>query len=272
MDQELREAEIAGDWQRYYALLRRVGRDAEAATLFLDHPITVDCTIQYQYRIWWDNPNAESSWGLTASLIGCDLNQVLEEFIAKKAGTSQIKSVYREPVYRILGKEIKNANGPLRPILFKEKSLQELKERIKAHPDYMKGATAEQLAAARQADELDAEKAIRKIHQEELLEVARQRRQAIQDNFENDSKVLREKGWDLWVEHNQLPRPEFARSIEKYPLRFILFRMRTWYAETHRAEATGKVAWAKFITYWHETQRKRLTIWKRLNKRQWETI
>ena len=201
MDQELRKAEIAGNWQRIYALLNRAGRHEEAKTLFLDHPITVDCTIQYQYRIHWHNHDAENYYERQETLVGYDLNQLIEEFITLKVGTSQISSIYRNPIYRVLGGEICEGAfagaKPLNTIVLTEKTLQQIKIRIKAHPDYMHGASQEQLEAARWADERDAEKAIRKIQQEERQEIARQRRQAIQDNFEKDSNILREEVWDL---------------------------------------------------------------------------
>lgn len=251
MDQEIREAEKASDWQRVYALLNRANRHDEARALFLDHPIKIECTVQYCYRIHWNR--AWSDNYVKTSLSEFNLNDLIEAFIKERTGASKIYSIVRMPIYELLGREMKSESmrDPLPRFSMSQERLQKIKEQIKAHPGYMQGATSEQLAAAAEADAKDAER-------------------MIQDTFKKDSELLREKGWSLWVEHNQLSRPEFAQAIDNYRLRYVLFHMKGLYTGEDgnpliHAEATGKGAWARFIDYWYKNSERRFCNWKNHN-------
>jgi len=298
MDREIRQAEKDGDYQRLYALLKRVNRHDEANSLFLDHPIQVDCVLQYQYKIFWRDPEDGGYYFDRQTLRGYRLDQLINEFIELKVGAAQISHIEREPICTILGEErrILGMKAPLRAIALSEEEIQKIKEKIKSHPHYMQGATTEQLDAATRADGQDAEKARRKILVERRQKEAEERKQAIQDKFESDSRVHRQEIWDIWIEHCDLPRPRFACAIQKnsFGLEFILFKLKdvwdiwTEHRDLSHDQFAGVIQHHKqqfliyklkdgtgtgdspemqriFATLWNDNRNKRLGIWKRSN-------
>ena len=270
MDREIRELEKAGEWQRLYASLNRSGRDDEARELFLDHPITVDCTIQYRYDIHWSAPDWINDH---RRRIKCyTLNELIEEFVVEKVGASQIISITRNPVYRVMGGEIDTSyftRGPLKSIAFTIEQLEGAKARIRSHPYYMQGATAEQLEAAAAADNHDASRAQRRI-QAEREEFERQRAKLERiNNFERDARQLKDETWNLWAEFSGLERVHFACAIKDFSMKFILFKLKDALDDVghldldltalsiHRDTATY------FNQLWTNSYQKRFGIWKK---------
>jgi hypothetical protein len=269
MDTELRQAERSGDYQRMYAILNRCGRSDEARNLILDHPINIDCVVQYRYRISWNYPDEDFPYGnRRSSLKGYDLDQLIEEFILENVGAAQIFWVHRLPVFQILGSEIEAdsySGHPLKAITLTEEETQALKERISSHPNYLQNATAEQLADAAEAYSRDAERAQRKIKQERERAAAQKRKQDVVDNFEHDSSRLRQEVWALWLEHGKLPRPEFARAVGNHSLRYVLFKLKDIAATYTDTYITELEIGNYFAQLWADSYQKRLGIWKRAN-------
>jgi hypothetical protein len=271
MDTELRQAERSGDYQRMYAILNRCGRSNEARDLILDHPINIDCVVRYRYEIMYRKAGGDNDWMRT--LVGYDLDGLLEDFIAERDGASQIISIQRTAVYQLLGGEICSnyfaMDGPLKIIRLSEEETQAIKDRIKAHPRYMQGATQEQINAAIEADSHDAEKARRKIKQAQEQAAALQRKQNIVDRFARDSINLRKEVWALWLEHGKLLRPEFAHAVGNHSLRYVLFKLKD-IAEVNTEWGLGGCSPGMgleqyFSQLWANSYQKRLGIWKRAN-------
>lgn len=270
MDNEIQELRRNEEWQRLYAALNRAGREPEAQKLFLDHPINVECTIQYQYHIHWGTPDWMSDH--RNHIMQYTFNEALEEFIEAKVGAAQILSISRDPVYRVLNSQINTSylvRGPLESISLTVEQVEDFKARVRSHPDYMRAASADQIAAASQADDRDAINAQRRIKAERDKAERERIRQETTNSFEEEARELKKEAWRLWIENFSLSRAEFAAAIEGFSVKFILFKLKDSFDGLghldldSEALATHQDLVALFGRLWYQSYDKRFASWKR---------
>lgn len=254
---EVRQAEQDGDYQRLYHLLHRIGRPADAEKLFLDHPIKVECTVQYEYEARWTSHDAYHRGDTDTQSF--TLDGLVEKLVAARVGAARIHIIERSPTYRLLDGEIKTtyfgSKLPLPSITLSVEELQAVKVRVRAHPRYMQGASLAQLEAAQEADDRDAERAQQVIE----AETRRAQRLALEEQysqaFERDSLVYKDEIWELWQEHKHLPRNQFAQQAQ-HPLQCILF-----YLKTHQDRDKIVVTSEFFDEVWERNAEKRYRIY-----------
>lgn len=274
--QELRQAERDNNYQRLYTLLQRAGRPLEAHKLFLDHPIQVDCTIQYRYCIYWFTSNYNDFTSQERHEVSsCDLNSLIEKFVKEQVGAAQINNIERNAVVSLLGDEIELGTftrcQSLPAIILDASEKKAIKDKITAHPDYLRNATAEQLAEAREADERDAEQDRRRIETELRSGEAARRRAQLQADFLHDSQDLYNEVWDLWSQHRDLPRLEFAKEVQDHSLRCVLFRL--YDIHSQKIEVPYDTQAGEFVTVgtmnmvWSQMEPKRFSIYSKAYRR-----
>lgn len=263
MDNELRaslrQAELSGDYQRLYGLLLRAGRTDEAQKLFLDHPIQVECTIRYRYEANWSQRLLQSQHDAPVAY-GWTEDEVIEAVIEKKIGASRIHSVLRIPVYRVLGNDMTRPyyQAPLPHISLTDAELFQFKKKVRQHPRYMKGASAQQRELAKEADEYDERRALQRSETERQQLAAQQRKKMGREQFEASSPRHHAEAWALWQEHHNKSRNDFAKAIKDHPVAFVLFQLR------HRQDEFGSpVTREVFDTAWTESYERRLRFFMR---------
>ena len=262
-DRDIREAEKAGDWQRLYAMLRRTGRFDEAEQVMMDHPITVDCTVQYVYTI--DFYNGEEHF--TNCMENPSLNELIREYLDMNLSSYAILNVTRIPTYTVMGKRLVDRgwhrsealNGPLVSIRFSKSEVDGIRQMVRQHPDYLKNATIEQHLNAQYHDDQAAARIQREIKQEkdeQQRQAAKREREA---RFNDFNRQVRGEVWKLWEQHHHLARPDFAEAIRHHLLRYILFRLKDM------QEHGEIVDWDKFRSLWNTEEPRRRNIWRRHN-------
>jgi hypothetical protein len=261
--QELRQAEKDGNYQRLYFLLQRAGQFDEARRLLLDHPIQVECTVQYRYRIRWYTGNYNDFSEKPDDVTDYKLDALIEKFVEERVGASQIRFIERNPVMHLMGAEIELTSFSFRQeqlptFIIGEEEKQSIKNRIRAHSRYLQGASAQELEDAREADERDAEAARRKMEDQRRSAAVQERRNRLQADFQRDSAQHYIEVCDLWAKYRDLPRPQFARMIGGYSLRGILFHLKDLQEQGNEQVTTGVINQA-----WQDFEPKRFNIYQR---------
>lgn len=259
MDAELRQAERDGDYQRQYALLNRAGRHEEANKLFLDHPIQVECSVQYSYTLIY----TDSDHGI-GSVSDFKLSTLIEKFVLLNISISYINSISRNPMAQIFGSFIRIDNfhfgefafPKLSQMILNPADLLEIKLKIRAHPYYMKSASVEQLEAATRAEEEETRTTLARLDVDRRLLEEEQEQAAYFQRFEADSEALKVETWNLWTQHKDLPRREFATTINQFSLQSILFHLKDVYTRD------GNVTEDYFSANWAKVEEKRFRIWE----------
>jgi hypothetical protein len=219
-----------------------MGEDEAAMDVAQKGPISVDCRVEYLYQIYYID--SDSDRGVIEEH---DLAGGVEEFIALNISASMITQVYYRAFYTIMGQQFITGRGPFPSRTLETEEIYNLKERIRNHPDYMREATSNQRAQALDYDNREIERMVRQIRQLQDQREARERKEREEAQYRQACKQWRAEIWELWEQHQELPRREFALKIAHHPVRALLFKLKD---RQERGEPVDRRTMAQTAEQW----------------------
>ena len=256
MDQKLRQAEQeavrSGNWQRVFNHLLRMGEDEAAMDVAQKGPISVDCIVDYNYHIRY----AKDGWQ-GDEVVERDLTEAQNAFVELNISASLITSIAHRATFQMLGHSFKSRGAPFPSHTLSVEETYFVKEAIRNHSDYMLRATADQRAEAQYADSVEIERMVRKIRQAQEQREARERKEREEAAFKSACKQWRAETWELWEQHRDLERREFALKIDHHPMRALLFKLKD---AQERGEMVDRRMMAQTASKWENIFR---SAWKR---------